>query len=62
MINPGLLPDEEGYVPESQREGYPVSLSKWEARTLQNALIRHVDYPELEPELQALYDKLERVA
>lgn len=54
-MNPGLLPDEEGY------DGYPVPLSKWEARTLQNALTRQVDYPELDPELQALFDKLERV-
>lgn len=38
---------------------YPVRLTKYEARTLMKLLTMHVDYPDLEPEHQALYDKLE---
>jgi len=48
-------PPEEPYV------GYPVKLTKVEARRLQKALTMHVDYPDLEPEYQELYDKLEAV-
>ena len=41
--------------------GYPVYLTKREARRLIRALTLHVDYPDLEPEMQELYDKLEAV-
>lgn len=43
----------------SDYPGYPVLLSKAEARKLLKVLTMHVDYPDLEPEDQALYDKLE---
>lgn len=41
--------------------GYPVRLTKAEARLLMKLLTMQVDYPELEPEHQALFDKLEAV-
>jgi hypothetical protein len=41
--------------------GYAVRLTKAEARLLQKLLTMQLDYPELEPEHQALYEKLEAV-
>ena len=46
---------------EDLRSGYPVRLTKEEARLLMKLMTMQVDYPELEPEHQELYEKLERV-
>jgi hypothetical protein len=41
--------------------GYPIRLTKAEARLLQKLLTMQVDFPELEPEHQKLFEKLEAV-
>ena len=62
MIDPTHGDDlrRKGLLPPLPDLSYPVRLTKADARLLQKLLTMHVDYPELEPEHQALYDKLER--
>lgn len=42
-------------------EGYPVRMTKYEARLLMKLLTMQLDYPDLEPEHKTLFDKLEAV-
>lgn len=51
----------EEHIRTPPPEGYPVRVTKYEARLLMKLLTMQVDYPELEPEHKALFDKLEAV-